>query len=187
MPFAGPASSMPLDPHDPTTLADSYVLVVSSDGTCVLSPRFPEAVGAKPWDWCVPEDRDACREAFVRACMFREGSSGFETRMRYHGRVVRVAMKLFPLDATAGGQVLCTYHRVFDAELTPRELNVLALVAGGATPKQAADALGVTASTVRDHVASVKRKLRIDSPEGLVNAGRHYGLVGARRASPSAG
>lgn len=174
---------MAIDPTDPSTLADSYVLVVASDGTCVLSPRFPDAVGAKPWEWCVDEDREACRESFVRACMFREEVPSFESRMRYNGRVVRVAMKLFPLDAAGGGQVLCTYHRVFDAELTPRERNVLALIAGGATPQEAADALGVSASTVRDHVASLKRKLRIDTPEGLINAGRHYGLVGAGRKS----
>ncbi|MEN0112164.1 MAG: helix-turn-helix transcriptional regulator [Planctomycetota bacterium] len=172
---------MALDPADPSTLADSYVLVVASDGTCVLSPRAPEAVGGKPWDWCIEEDRERCREAFVRACMFREAVAGFETRMRYKDRVVRIAMKLFPLDAAGGGQVLCTYHRVFDAVLTPRERNVLALVAGGATPKEAADALGVSPSTVRDYVASLKRKLRIDTPEGLINAGRHYGLVGAGR------
>lgn len=174
---------MPIDPTNPTTLADSYVLVVSSDGTCVLNPRVPEAVGQSPWEWCIDEDRDACREAFVRACMFREEVPTFETRMRYNGRVVRLGMRLYPLDRNdSAGQVLCVYHRVFDAELTPRERNVLALVAGGASPKETAKALGVSDSTVRDHIAAIKRKLRIETAEGFALAGRHYGLTGARGA-----
>ncbi len=177
---------MPIDPSNPETLADSYVLVVDPDGTCVLNPRVPDHVGEKPWEWCIDEDREACRESFIQACMFREVIPAFETRMRYQGRVVRLGMRLYPLDRDAsGGQVLCVYHRVFDAELTPRERNVLALVAGGASSKETADALGVSASTVRDHVAAIKKKLRIDTAEGLALAGRHYGLAGA--GSQSAG
>lgn len=171
---------MPVAQTDTPSLADSYVLVVDPDGTCVLNPRVPHTVGEKPWDWCVPEDRDACRENFVRACMFREEVPRFETRMRYQDRVVRLRMHLFPLDQrTTGGQVLCVYHRVFDADLTKRERHVLALVAGGASTEQAAEALGVTASTVRDHVAAVKRKLRIESAEGLAMAAHHFGLAGS--------
>ncbi|MEO0529554.1 MAG: helix-turn-helix transcriptional regulator [Planctomycetota bacterium] len=170
---------MPVASIETPSFADSYVLVVDPDGTCVLNPRVPETVGQKPWEWCVDDDREACRESFVRACMFREEVANFETRMRYKERVIRLRMRLFPLDRQAsGGQVLCVYHRVFDARLTPRERNVLALVAGGATNAQAATALGLSASTIRDYVAAIKRKLKIEQPEGFVMAAHHFGLAG---------
>ncbi|MEO1496834.1 MAG: helix-turn-helix transcriptional regulator [Planctomycetota bacterium] len=168
---------MPLDASTPNSVADSYVLIVASDGTCVLHPRAPEAVGQKPWDWCVDEDREDCREAFVQACMFRKEMPRFTTRMLYQGRVVKLAMHLYPLPE--GGQVMCAYHRVFEGELTRRERHVLALIAGGANPQQAADALGISASTVRDYVAGIKRKLHIVSQEGFTMAAHHFGLTSA--------
>ncbi|TWT47586.1 hypothetical protein Pla111_12010 [Botrimarina hoheduenensis] len=79
---------MPLDSSSQASLAESYVLIVSADGTCVLHPRVPEYVGQKPWEWCTSEDSEACREAFVQACMFRKESQ-FITHMRYDGRIFK--------------------------------------------------------------------------------------------------
>lgn len=170
---------MPLDAQSQPSVADSYVLIVSSDGTCVLNPRVPSVVGEKPWDWCVEEDQEACREAFIGACMFRKEVPRFVTRMRYDGRVFKLAMHLYPL--ADSGQVLCAYHRVFEGELTRRERHVLALIAGGADAKQTAEALGISASTVRDYIAGIKRKLHIVSQEGFTMAAHHFGLT----ASPT--
>ncbi|TWT42937.1 helix-turn-helix domain-containing protein [Botrimarina hoheduenensis] len=164
---------MPLDSSSQASLAESYVLIVSADGTCVLHPRVPEYVGQKPWEWCTSEDSEACREAFVQACMFRKESQ-FITHMRYDGRIFKLSMHLYPLGE--GGQVLCSYHRVFEGELTRRERHVLALIAGGADAKQTADALGISPSTVRDYIAGIKRKLHVVTQEGFTLAAHHFGL-----------
>lgn len=150
-------------------LEDSYVLVVDQEATCVVHPRVPEVVGKKPWDYSHPDDRAQLRERFVRACMFREEVTGFETRVQCGPEILHVEMSLYPLDT---GQVLVTYHRQLDETLSPRERAVLGLLAEGAGPVDTATALGIRESTVRDHVASIKKKLRLDSKEELTLAAR---------------
>ncbi|MBB4779452.1 response regulator transcription factor [Streptomyces rapamycinicus] len=49
------------------------------------------------------------------------------------------------------------------ADLNPRELEVLRLVARGKRNKAIGDAIGITESTVKFHVASVLRKLEVAS------------------------
>lgn len=44
-------------------------------------------------------------------------------------------------------------------ELTPREIDVVRLVAGGMADKEIGRALGITGITVRNHLASVRDKL----------------------------
>jgi DNA-binding NarL/FixJ family response regulator len=48
------------------------------------------------------------------------------------------------------------------AELTPREWEILELLHGGASTAQVAQRLGVSQVTVRRHVSTVLRKLRVD-------------------------
>ncbi|MEM9185285.1 MAG: helix-turn-helix transcriptional regulator [Planctomycetota bacterium] len=161
-------------------LADCYTFVVDPDGKCVLHPRVPHLVGTRPWDWCIDADQEKCRTAFVQACMFREPQDGVEIRVMFEGRVIRLALRLYPLESegSKSGQVLCLFHRVFEGELTKRERHVLALVAGGADASQVADVLGITASTARDHISRIKRKLSIHHPEGFRLAAHHFGLAG---------
>lgn len=155
-------------------MADCYTFVVDPDGTCVLYPRLPELVGTRPWDWCILEDEPRCREAFVQACMFRKPQKGVELRVRYEGRVFRLSFRLYPLET---GQVLCLFHRIFDGDLTARQRHVLALVGGGADAGQVASALSISESTARDHIASIKRKLNIQHPEGFRLAAHHFGVA----------
>ncbi|MEN1679383.1 MAG: LuxR C-terminal-related transcriptional regulator [Planctomycetota bacterium] len=171
---------MPVKANTIEDLADCYTFVVDPDGTCILHPRVPETEGQKPWDWCIEEDRAKCREAFVQACMFRKPQDGFEMRVMHEGRVLRLRLRLYPLDSEGArtGQVLCLFQRVFEGELTKRERHVLALVAGGADTSQVAEVLGITASTARDHVARIKKKLSIHHPEGFRLAAHHFGLAG---------
>lgn len=150
-------------------------MVVDADGTCVLNPRMPQLVGTRPWEWCVLEDQPRCREAFVQACMFRKDQPSFGVEVNHEGRVIRISMRLFPLET---GQVLCLFHRLFEGELTDRERHVLALVAGGASAPEVAQVLRITASTARDHIASIKRKLSIRHAEGFRLAAHHFGLSG---------
>lgn len=165
---------MPLDEKTIDQLSDNYTFVVDSDGKCVFNPRAPGKVGTPPWDWCIKEDVDRCREEFVQACMFRKEGESFDVRINYKRSVIRIMMRLFPLET---GQVLGLFQRKFEGKLTPRERHVLVLLAGGAKADQIAKVLGITPSTARDHVSKIKRKLNIHHPDGLRLAAHHFGLA----------
>lgn len=64
-----------------------------------------------------------------------------------------------------------------DVTLTPRERDVLALLAEGLSNKRAARELGVTESTVKFHVQAVYSKLGVQSRAAAVARGIQLGLV----------
>ncbi|WP_102128083.1 helix-turn-helix transcriptional regulator [Deinococcus planocerae] len=61
--------------------------------------------------------------------------------------------------------------------LTPRERDVLSLLAEGLSNKRAARELGVSESTVKFHVQAVYSKLGVQSRAGAVARGVHLGLI----------
>ncbi|MEF2278581.1 response regulator transcription factor [Deinococcus sp. YIM 134068] len=61
--------------------------------------------------------------------------------------------------------------------LTPRERDVLALLAEGLSNKRAARELGVSESTVKFHVQAVYSKLGVQSRAGAVTRGVQLGLI----------
>jgi len=69
---------------------------------------------------------------------------------------VRVAIG-WDADASDPGHAMAT------PELTPREREVLQLLARGVSTRQVADSLGVSMNTVRSHVQSLSRKLGVHS------------------------
>ena len=64
-----------------------------------------------------------------------------------------------------------------DVSLTPRERDVLALLAGGLSNKRIARDLGISESTVKFHVAALYSKLGVQSRAGAVARGIQLGLV----------
>jgi DNA-binding CsgD family transcriptional regulator len=64
-----------------------------------------------------------------------------------------------------------------EAELTPREIEVLAAMADGASNKMIARRLGISFHTVKFHVASILAKLDADSRTEAVAQGARLGLV----------
>jgi DNA-binding NarL/FixJ family response regulator len=71
--------------------------------------------------------------------------------------------------AAAGGEA--------EAGLTPREIEVLAAMADGASNKMIARRLGISFHTVKFHVASILAKLDADSRTEAVAQGARLGLV----------
>ena len=61
--------------------------------------------------------------------------------------------------------------------LTPREIDVLELIADGATSAAAADALGLSESTVRTHVEKMLTKLDAGNRAALVARGFRLGYL----------
>ncbi|TDE84847.1 response regulator transcription factor [Deinococcus sp. S9] len=64
-----------------------------------------------------------------------------------------------------------------DVTLTPRERDVLALLAAGLSNKRAARELGVSESTVKFHVQAVYSKLGVQSRAAAVTRGIQLGLL----------
>jgi len=62
--------------------------------------------------------------------------------------------------------------------LTPRECEVLRLIAFGCTYEQAADRLGVSTHTVVSHVKNLYRKLDVHSAAAAVMRGVQLQLIG---------
>ena len=63
------------------------------------------------------------------------------------------------------------------ASLSPRELEVMALVVGGLLNKQVGDALGISEITVKAHRGSVMRKMEAASLPDLVNMAARLGVA----------
>ena len=58
--------------------------------------------------------------------------------------------------------------------LTPRESQVLHLLAEGLVPKEVSDKLGISYETVREHLKSIYRKLQVKSrTEAVIKYLRH--------------
>ena len=91
----------------------------------------------------------------------------------------RLDEALVGLGQTGGG------HEPVGVALSPREREVLALVAEGYSNKAIAEALFVSPNTVKTHVASLLTKLRADTRVQLATmATRHDGhLRGANRVA----
>jgi len=71
-------------------------------------------------------------------------------------------------------------------ELTPREREVLALVAAGRSNAEIAEALFISRKTASVHVANIKDKLAADSRIGIVTTAIQRGLVEAPSGRPLA-
>ncbi|MGE7991716.1 response regulator [Pseudomonas sp. NPDC089554] len=62
-------------------------------------------------------------------------------------------------------------------DLTPREIQVLAMIARGANNKEMARELGISVRTVETYRLSIRRKLNIDTAAALVKYALEHGLV----------
>ncbi len=122
--------------------------------------------------------------AVTLADVARSGAAGHLTKERGFSDVVRAVR------AAAAGEVLFSsseLQRLLLSErsdpasttepLTPRELEVLHLLASGASTAAAAAALGISTATLRAHVQAVLRKLGAHSRLEAVAEAARLGLV----------
>jgi DNA-binding NarL/FixJ family response regulator len=122
--------------------------------------------------------------AFTLADVARSGAAGHLTKERGFSDVVGAVR------AAAAGEVLFSsseLQRLLLSEggepatateaLTPRELEVLYLLATGASTAEAAASLGISTATIRAHVQAVLRKLGAHSRLEAVAEAARLGLV----------
>jgi LuxR family maltose regulon positive regulatory protein len=62
-------------------------------------------------------------------------------------------------------------------DLTDRELSVLQLLSGELSQREIAGTLFVSLNTVKSHVKSIYRKLRVDSRDEAVSRARELGVI----------
>ena len=67
-------------------------------------------------------------------------------------------------------------HNPGETRLSPREQEILQLIAGGRTSKEAARALGVSVNTIMTHRKSIYRKLNVTTRSQVIDAARTLGL-----------
>lgn len=73
-----------------------------------------------------------------------------------------------------------------DGLLTPRERQILRLIADGYTNKEIADRLVLSPSTIHSHRSNLMRKLDLDTQYGLIQYARKRGWIGDDPGSPAA-
>lgn len=83
------------------------------------------------------------------------------------------------LAPSVAGRLVDRVRTADSANLTPRELQVLALIADGATNRQAASRLHLSETTVKTHLLAVYSKLGVGDRAAAVAEGFRRGLLGA--------
>jgi DNA-binding NarL/FixJ family response regulator len=96
------------------------------------------------------------------AALLKKGARGF-LHKRSSTAELTSALRLVIDGGTYVPPSLVTAPRVHDVPLTPRQTEVLRLLAKGASNKDIADALGCAEATVRVHVSTVLRLLGVEN------------------------
>ena len=120
-------------------------------------------------------DRDAAADALAAAYddATSTGALGVGDAVLALARRARLAVPGAPAGATP------TDDAGAELGLTPRELEVLQLIAGGARNRRIATTLFISEKTVSVHVSSILRKLEVESRTGAAAIAHQVGLVAA--------
>ena len=107
----------------------------------------------------------------IRAAAISRYAEDFVTRpfdtAEFLARIQRIVQRLYPVEAQS------------DVRLTPRQQQVLDLIAAGATDNRISFMLGISAQTVSNHVQAIRRKLGAHSRSHAVALAAQRGLIEA--------
>ena len=173
-------------------LTDVNVLAyaLDRDGVIVWQNRasqdfIGDVRGSHFHDFIVVEDRRRAQEAFMSKVNGKAASTDYVVQVRRpSGEEVLVQVNSVPL--RRGDEVIGVFAisakppvPMQDAarRLTPRQRDVLRLLAAGATTDQIADELHIARETVRNHVRGVLAELRVHSRVEAIAAARAAGLL----------
>lgn len=140
-----------------------------------------EIVQRSPQTYCVIATVFSDDEHLFQA--LRAGAKGYLLKEQSTEQLVRhlrgIADDQPPLSPVIARRVLQFFCPSTADELTPREREVLSLIARGQRLKDVATELGISAHTVGDHVKNIYRKLRVSNrAEATLQAVRR-GLIPA--------
>lgn len=90
---------------------------------------------------------------------------------------VRVEVPAGPVESTGSTAVIPDPSRIEALGLTPRELEILRLMASGMTNREIAEAIFVSENTVKTHAARLFEKLGARRRTQAVQLGRQHALI----------
>jgi DNA-binding CsgD family transcriptional regulator len=115
-----------------------------------------------------PEAKPAARVAFAKKILGTARTTDFESvEVLRTGEHVRVEIQFRRRPA----------RQPPPPDLTPRQYEVLRLLARGSSTVQIAESLGLSRETVRNHIRAVLSALRVNSRIGPLVEGRRRGLI----------
>jgi len=182
----GHRTDVAIGPLSDVAMTPFPIIFVGPDGriariNSAARRRFGLCVGRRCADVvnvCDGEQRQVCRYGCAWSLM-EEGDGVRESRGKVAGKPARVLCSAVGEEVVVvllpGGEVQGPGE-----QLTPRELEVLNLVAQGLTGKQIATRLAVSRSTVRTHVEHVREKLRCRTRAEAVARAMAMGLLEKR-------
>lgn len=148
---------------------------------------FGNAVGQYGAFIVAPEDRARAREIFTRKLLGVRVTNFDLNLVRTDG--CRLAARISSAPLAASGKVLGVFGvissvRASDVhalspsvELTPRQHEILVLLADGLSSEQIANQLELSIDTVRNHVREILRRLGVHSRIAAVAAARRLGVL----------
>jgi two-component system response regulator NreC len=148
------------------------------DAAVLIKRRQP---GTEVVMFTAHEDEDLVREAFnsglksvifkseAYECLVQAIQSLSEHKPFFSERVSNILFSRLAAGGSTGEEP--------EEHLTPREREIVQLVAEGRSNKEIADSLGISLRTAETHRASVLRKLKLDSVAGLVRYAIRHKLI----------
>ena len=113
----------------------------------------------------------------VRAAAISQYAEDYVTKpfdaLEFRARIQRIMQRLYPAENRSG------------IRLTPRQQQVLHLIAAGATDNRISFELGISAQTVSGHVQAIRHKLGACSRSHAVALAWQLGLIEANSDPPS--
>ena len=146
---------------------------------------FGGVVGRRVLDFVAPESLPTARSHLVRHMVGQEANASFKATV-CTAAGERLPVEVHSVALTGGERVVGIFGVASPGEgqpavphdvLTPRQLQILALLADGASTEQLASDLHLSINTVRNHIRGVLRALGVHSRLEAVVEGRRRGLV----------
>lgn len=125
-----------------------------------LQEFFPDDAAALPLAWA--QWLGGTEMSVGSADHIQASTSGRALRVRYLGPV-GLGERMLLLRLHSNRNNAAASHRVIEAQLTPRETEVLSWVAKGKTNRDVADILGMSPRTVNKHLEHVFEKLGVET------------------------
>lgn len=145
---------------------------------------FGDARGSHFNDYVAPEDRRRAQEAFMSKIVGNARSTEYTVEVEVSRGRVQIEVNSVPLvrDGEVVGVLAIVANPPLPAgsegvRLTPRQRDVLRLLARGSTTEQMAEELHIARETVRNHIRAVLAALGVHSRVEAVAAARAAGLL----------
>jgi PAS domain S-box-containing protein len=167
---AGKQPLTSVNPHDLPQVLSGLAHVHATEGNVVVRVRIRQADSR--WVWCrahLSAMGGAPRFAFTLRAMTADQEPDSERLSSLESRLARIAEEVRSVAFSvpfAGAPVLTEIPEL--ADLTSREWQTLSLLADGGRVAGIAKALGLSQSTVRNHLSAIYRKVDVGSQAELL-------------------